>query len=117
MQYSLHITVCSPIFNVCLFDRASRVVSKDYNLKNGNDFQMFVCIIHHATCNMDAYELGLDPTITPLDYLGSVAHYPHFKVEVGENAYHTYGFPIWQSMTLQGCGTLLQFRYQMMVCT
>ena len=81
------------------------MVSKDYDLKDGDDFETFVRIIRRATCDMDAYELGLDPTVTPLDYLGSVARYPRFKVEVGKNAYHTYGFPIWQSMTLQGCGT------------
>ena len=105
MRYSLHITVCGPIYNVCLFDRAGGVVSKDYDLRKGGDFETFVRIIRRATCDMDAYELGLDPTVTPLDYLGSVARYPRFKVEVGENAYHTYGFPIWQSMTLQGRGT------------
>jgi hypothetical protein len=105
MRYSLHITVCGTIFNICLFDRAGGVVSKDYDLKDGDDFETFVRIIRRATCDMDAYELGLDPTVTPLDYLGSVAHYPRFKVEVGENTYHTYGFPIWQSVTLQGRGT------------
>ena len=105
MRYSLHITVCGTIYNICLFDRAGGVVSKDYDLKDGDDFETFVRIIRRATCDMDAYELGLDPTVTPLDYLGSVARYPRFKVEVGENTYHTYGFPIWQSMTLQGRGT------------
>ncbi len=105
MRYSLHITVCGTIFNICLFDRAGGVVSKDYDLKDEDDFAMFVRIIRRATCDMDAYELGLDPTVTPLDYLGSVARYPRFKVEVGENTYHTYDFPIWQSVTLQGRGT------------
>ena len=105
MRYSLHITVCGTIFNICLFDRASGVISKDYDLKKGDDFETFVRIIRRATCDMDAYELGLDPTVTPLDYLGSVARYPRFKVEVGENAYHTYGFPIWQSRTRRECGT------------
>jgi len=105
MRYSLHITLCGTIFNICLFDRAGGVVSKDYNLKDPDDFETFVRIIRRATCDMDAYELGLDPTVTPLDYLGSVARYPRFKVEVGENTYHTYGFPIWQSVTLQGRGT------------
>src|SRR5258706_15164725 len=65
MQYSLHITLCSTIFNICLFDQAGGVVSKDYNLKDEDDFEMFVRIICRATCNMDAYELGLDPTVTP----------------------------------------------------
>ena len=105
MRYSLHITVCCHIFNICLFDRAGGVVSKDYDLKKRGDFETFVRIIRRATCDMDAYELGLDPTVTPLDYLGSVARYPRFKVEVGDNTYHTYGFPIWQSTTLQGRGT------------
>jgi Fungal protein kinase len=105
MRYSLHITLCGTIFNVCLFDRAGAVVSKDYDLKNEDDFETFVRIIRRATCDMDAYELGLDPTVTPLGYLDSVARYPRFKVEVGENTYYTHDFPIWQSTTLQGRGT------------
>jgi hypothetical protein len=103
MRYSLHITLCGTVFNICLFDRAGGVVSKDYNLEN--DFETFVRIIRRATCCMDAYELGLDPTVFPLNYLGSVAYYPRFKVEVGENTYYTHDFPIWQSTTLQGRGT------------
>ena len=105
MRYSLHITLCGSIFNICLFDRAGGVISKDYDLKDEGDFKTFVRIIRRATCDMDAYALGLDPTVTPLDFLGSVARYPRFKVEVGENTYYTYGFPIWQSTTLQGRGT------------
>ena len=105
MRYSLHITLCGTIFNICLFDRVGGVVSIDYDLKDEDDFEIFVRIIRRATCDMDAYELGLDPTVTPLDFLGSVARYPRFKVEVGNTKYYTYGFPIWQSTTLQGRGT------------
>jgi len=105
MRYSLHITLCGTIFNSCLFDRAGGVISKDYDLKDEGDFKTFVRIIRRATCDMDAYELGLDPTVTPLDYLGSVRRYPRFKVEVGQNTYYTQDFPIWQSTTLQGRGT------------
>ena len=105
MRYSLHITLCGTIFNICLFDRAGAVISKDYDLKHKDDFETFVRIIRRATCDMNAYELGLDPTVTPLGYLGSVAQYPRFKVEVGENPYYTHDFAIWQSTTLQGRGT------------
>ena len=105
MCYSLHIIICGTIFNICLFDRAGGVVSKDYDLQDEGDFETFIRIIRRATCEMDAYELGLDPTVTPLDYLGSVARYPRFKVEVGENTYYTHDLPIWQSTTLQGRGT------------
>ena len=105
MRYSLHITLCGTIFNTCLFDRVGGVVSNDYDLKDEDDFETFVRIIRRATCDMDAYELGLDPTVTPLDFLGSIARYPRFKVEVGNTEYYTYGFPIWQSTTLQGRGT------------
>ena len=105
MRYSLHITLCGTIFNVCLFDRAGAVISKDYDLKSKGDFETFIRIIRRATCDMNAYELGLDPTVTPLGYLGSVTQYPRFKVEVGENSYYTHDFPIWQSTTLQGRGT------------
>ena len=105
MRYSLHITLCGTIFNICLFDRAGGIVSKDYHLNDKADFEVFVRVIRRATCEMSAYELGLDPTVIPLDYLGSVARYPRFKVEVGDKQYYTHGFPIWQSTTLQGRGT------------
>lgn len=90
---------------MCLFDRAGRAVLKDYSLEDGDDFDTFVRIIRCATCDMDAYELGLDSSVAAFDYLGSVARYPHFKIEVGENTYRTYGFLIWQTVTLQGRGT------------
>ena len=105
MRYSLHITLCGTILNICLFDRVGGVVSKDYDLKDEGDFEIFVRSIRRATCDMDTYELGLDPTVTPLDFLGSVARYPRFKVEVGSSQYYTHGFPIWQSKTLLGRGT------------
>jgi len=94
--------VCGTILNICLFDRAGGVVSKDYDLKDGDDFETFVRIIRRATCDMDAHELGFDPTVTPFNYLGSVARYPRFEVKVPENTYRTYEFPIWQSVTLEG---------------
>ena len=97
--------MCGTLFNVCLFDRAGAVISKDYDLKDEDDFETFVRIIRRATCEMDAHHLGLDPTVAPLSSLGSVKEYPRFKVEVGDYAYYTYGFPIWQSTTLQGRGT------------
>ena len=89
MRYSLHITLCGTIFNICLFDRAGGVVSKDYNLESEDDFKTFIRIIRRATCHMNAYELGLDPTVIPLDCLGSVARYPRFKVKVGDSEYYT----------------------------
>src|SRR5258706_10212016 len=95
MRYSLHITLCATIFNICLFDRVGGVFSKDYDLKDDDDFETFVRIIRRATCDMDAYELGIDPTVTPLNSLGSVARYPRFKDEGGNTHYHRYGFPIW----------------------
>jgi hypothetical protein len=105
MRYSLHITLCGTIFNICLFDRAGAVISKDYDLEDEDDFETFVRVIRRSTCQMDAYELGLDRTVTPLSFLGSVAYYPRFKVKVGENTYYTYDVPIWQSTTLHGRGT------------
>jgi len=65
MRYSIHITLCGTVFNVCLFDRAGGVVSKDYDLEDEKDFETFIRIIRRATCDMDANALGLDPTVTP----------------------------------------------------
>jgi hypothetical protein len=98
MRRSFHITLT--IFSVGLFDSAGGVVSKDCDLKDKDDFTTFVRIIRRATCDMDAYQLGLDQTVVPLDFLGPITRYPRFKVEVGDNKYYTYGFPIWKSTTL-----------------
>lgn len=95
MRYSFHITLCGTIFNICLFDRAGGVVSKDYLLNDDADFEVLVRVIRRDTFEMNAHELGLDPKVIPLDYLGPVARYPRFKVEVGDKQYYTHGFTIW----------------------
>ena len=46
---------------------------------------------------------GLRPpcrNVPPLDYIGSVARYARFKIEVGGNTYHTHGFHTWHSVIL-----------------
>jgi len=107
LRYSLHITLCGTVFNVCLFDRAGAIVSEDYDIIK--DLGIFVRLIRRVTCEMDAYDLGLDRTVVPLSCLGSVQHYPRFKVFVGEErkAYYTRGLPIWQSTSLCGRGSFV----------
>ena len=90
---------------MCLFDRAGAIISKDYDLKNDAHLQIFVRVIRRATCDLDTYALGLDPTVSPLDSLASVLKYPRFKVAVQNKFYYTCGLPIWQSITLHGRGT------------
>lgn len=63
------------------------MASKDYDLRKEDDFEVFVRMNHHDTCEVGTYRLGLDPPVTPLDLLVSVAHYPRFKVEVDDNEY------------------------------
>jgi len=105
MRFSVHLTVCGPIFKLAIFDRAGGVVSKDYNINK--DLETFIRIIRRLGRDLDAYDLGLDQTVVPLDTLGSWKQYPRFRVPVGESAYITKGLPLWQSTGLVGRGTFV----------
>ncbi len=105
MRFSVHLTVCGPIFNLAIFDRAGGVISKDYNIIK--DLEMFIRIIRRLGRDLDAYDLGLDRTVVPRHALGSWKQFPEFRVTVGGLAYITKGLPIWQSTGLVGRGTFV----------
>ena len=105
MRFSVHLTVCGPIFNFAIFDRAGGVISKDYNIYK--DLETFIRIVRRLGRDLDAYDLGLDRTVVPLDTLGSWKRFPEFRVTVGGSAYITQGLPLWQSTGLVGRGTLV----------
>jgi hypothetical protein len=105
MRFSVHLTVCGPIFNLAIFDRAGGVVSKDYNINK--DLETFIRIIRRLGRDLDAYDLGLDRTVVPLRPLGSWKRFPEFRVTVGGSAYITKGLPLWQSTGLVGRGTFV----------
>ena len=105
MRFSVHLTVCGPIFNLAIFDRAGAVVSKDYHISK--DLETFIRIIRRLGRDLDAYDLGLDRTIVPVLPLGSWKEYPEFRVTVGGLAYITKGLPLWQSTGLVGRGTFV----------
>jgi len=105
MRFSVHLTVCGPIFNLAIFDRAGGVVSRDYNINK--DLETFIRIVRRLGRDLDAYDLGLDRTIVPLRPLGTWKKYPKFRVTVGGSAYVTKGLPLWQSTGLVGRGTFV----------
>ena len=105
MRFSVHLTVCGPIVNLGIFDRAGGVISKDYHISK--DLETFIRIIRRLGRDLDAYDLGLDRTIVPLLSLGSWKEYPEFRVTVGELAFITKGLPLWQSTGLVGRGTFV----------
>ena len=105
MRYSVHLSVCGAIFNLAIFDRAGAVISKNYNINN--HLELFVRVICRLGRHLDAYDLGLDPTVAPLDSLGSWKKFPEFRVTVGESTYITQGLPLWQSTSLVGRGTFV----------
>jgi len=107
MRYSVHLTVCGAIFNLAIFDRAGGVVSKDYNIDEDLDLEIFIRVIRRLGRDLDAYDLGLDRTVTPLHSLGSRKQFPEFRVTVGGSAYITEGLPLWQSASLVGRGTFV----------
>ena len=63
------------------------MASKNYDLTKEDDFEAFVRMNRRYTCEIGTYRPGLDPPVAPLDFLGSVAHYPRFKVGVNNNDY------------------------------
>ena len=105
LRYSLHITFCGSNFNLMLFDRNGVVISRSYNFQT--HLSLFIRIIRRLTCEMTAYDLGLDTTVRPEGSLGS-AQYPSYLVKLsGETWYKTEGVPLWQSTSLIGRGTLV----------
>ena len=105
MRYSVHLSICGAIFNLAIFDRAGGVISKNYNLNT--DLELFVRIICRLGRELDAYDLGLDPTVVPVHCLGNWEQFPEFRVTVGGSTYTTRGLPLWQSTSLVGRGTFV----------
>ena len=105
MRYSVHLSICGAIFNLAIFDRAGGVISKNYNLNT--DLELFVRVICRLGRELDAYDLGLDPTVVPLHCLGNWERFPEFRVTVGGSTYTTRGLPLWQSTSLVGRGTFV----------
>ena len=80
------------------------MIPKNYDVNK--ELGLFVRTICRLGRELDAYDLGLDPTVVPLQSLGSWKKFPEFKVTVGRSTYITKGLPLWQSTSLVGRGTL-----------
>lgn len=76
---SVHLTICGATFNLVVFDRAGGAVSMDYNIHKDT----FVCIICQLGRDLEAFDLGLDRKVVPLDILGSWNQFSGFRVKVG----------------------------------
>jgi len=105
LRFSLHITFCGTNFNLVMFDRNGAVISRSYHFKT--HLGLFIRVIRRLSCEMTAYDLGLDTTVRPEGCLGS-NHYPACLVKISEDTwYRTEGVPLWQSTSLLGRGTLV----------
>jgi len=105
LRFCLHIAFCGTNFNLALFDRNGVVISRTYHFKT--HLELFIRIIRRVSCEMTAYDLGLDTTVRPERCLGSV-QYPHYLVKLSDEIwYRTEGVPLWQSTSLLGRGTLV----------
>ena len=105
LRFCLHITFCGTDFNLALFDRNGVIISRVYDFKI--HLRLFIRIIRRLSCDMTAYDLGLDTTVRPEGCLGS-AQYPPYLVKISaETWYRTEGVPLWQSTSLLGRGTLV----------
>jgi hypothetical protein len=105
LRFCLHIAFCGRNFNLVLFDRNGVIISRTYDFQK--HFGLFIRIIRRLSCDMTAYDLGLDTTVRPEGCLGS-AQYPPYLVKISaETWYRTEGVPLWQSTSLLGRGTLV----------
>jgi len=105
LRFCLHITFCGTNFNLALFDRNGVIISRTYDFKT--HFGLFIRIIRRLSCEMTAYDLGLDTTVRPEGCLGST-QFPPYLVKVSDTIwYRTDGVPLWQSTSLLGRGTLV----------
>jgi Fungal protein kinase len=98
--FCLHIVFCGTNFNLVLFDRNGAIISRGYDFKIHLKF--FICIICCLSCEMTAYDLGLDTTVHPEGCLGS-SRYLSYLVKILDDAwYMTEGVLLWQSTSLLG---------------
>ena len=105
LRFCLHIVFCGTNFNLALFDRNGVVISRSFHLET--HLGLFIRIIRRLSCEMTAYDLGLDTTVRPEGCLGS-AQYPSYLVKISDETwYRTEGVPLWQSTSLLGRGTLV----------
>ena len=105
LRFCVHIAFCGTNFNLALFDRNGVVISRTYHFET--HFGLFIRIIRRLSCEMTAYDLGLDTTVRPEGCLGA-AQYPAYLVKISDTAwYRTEGVPLWQSTSLLGRGTLV----------
>ena len=105
LRFCLHVVFCGTNFNLVLFDRNGVVISRSYHFET--HLRLFIRIIRRLSCEMTAYDLGLDTTIRPEGCLGSI-QYPAYLVKISDETwYRTEGVPLWQSTSLLGRGTLV----------
>ena len=105
LRFSLHIAFSGTNFNLALFDRNGAIISRTYHFET--HLGLFIRIIRRLSCEMTAYDLGLDTTVRPEGCLGST-DYPPYLVKISDTIwYRTEGVPLWQSTSLLGRGTLV----------
>ena len=105
LRFCLHIAFCGTNFNLVLFDRNGAIISRTYDFKT--HLALFIRIIRRLSCEMTAYDLGLDTTVRPESCLGCI-DYPSYLVKISDETwYRTEGVPLWQSTSLLGRGTLV----------
>ena len=105
LRFCLHIVFCGTNYNLVLFDRNGVVISRSYHFET--HLRLFIRMIRRLSCEMTAYDLGLDTTVRPEGCLGST-QYPPCLVKISDEAwYRTEDVPLWQSTSLLGRGTLV----------
>jgi hypothetical protein len=105
LRFCLYIAFCGTNFNLVLFDRNGAVISRSYHFET--HLELFIRIIRRLSCEMTAYDLGLDTTVRPEGCLGSDQYPPYLVKITDETWYRTEGVPLWQSTSLLGRGTLV----------
>ena len=100
LRFCFYITFCGTNLNLVLFDRNGAIFLRTYD-------RVLIRTIRRLSCEITAYDLGLDTTVRPEGCLGS-AQYPSYLGEILEETWsRSDGVPLWQSTSPLGRGTVM----------
>lgn len=108
-RFSIIFSLCGTVFTAWLVDRVGVIISDNVDIRTPEGVSTFIRALVQVTCNMNAYELGMDPTISLYgnSAMGD-AEIPRFSVSMPSmKIYLTKGTPIWQSSSIFGRGTVV----------
>ncbi|KIM31570.1 hypothetical protein M408DRAFT_235229 [Serendipita vermifera MAFF 305830] len=108
-RFSILFTLCGTIFTAILIDRVGVIISNNVDISKPDGVRTFIRALARVTCDMNIYDLGMDPTVSVYgnNAMGDT-DIPRFVVTMpSKHTYITRGVPIWQSSSVFGRGTVV----------